>query len=225
MIAVTSIVGTVAVYIGARKINKRYPYPLTLPILISSMLIVLVLVTFQIPYETYHIGGQWIEKLLGPAVVALAVPLYKQRKILKAYLISLLAGTIVGSIVGISSGLLFTYWAKFDKEIIHSVIPKSVTTPVAIKIIDSIGGNPTLTSILVIIAGMSGSILYTNLYKLLKITHPIARGVGMGSSSHAIGTAQMVDDSEQETVISTVAMTISAIVVSVLAPIVVAFLS
>ena len=221
LIGVGAIIGTVSIYWGARVLNRKWPHPLTLPILVSSIVIVGALLLFSINYETYHIGGQWLEKLLGPAVVALAVPLYKQRASLKKFALPLLVGVSVGSLLGIGSGLLLTKWLDFSDEIIYSMIPKSVTTPVAIEVIDTLGGIPTLAAVLVIIAGIIGAVVHDSLFRFLKLDHFLGRGVDMGCASHAIGTARSMEISEQEGVVSTVAMTISAVVVSVLAPVMV----
>src|SRR5699024_11462376 len=108
--------------------------PLLLPLTVATILIILFLVIFNIDFETYMLGGGWISELLGPAVVALASPLYQQRDRLKELLFPLIIGSYVGSVVGIISGLLLTIWFGFSDELIYSIAPKSVTTPVAVEI-------------------------------------------------------------------------------------------
>lgn len=212
------LVLTIAVYAGAKKINRRFPHPLTLPVLVSSVVLVILMLLFRIPYEVYMAGGQWIDQLLGPAVVALALPLYKQRKILWNFALPIAAGVICGSVIGIGSGFFLTWIAGFETEISYSMIPKSVTTPVAISIVEPTGGIPSLTAIFVIIAGITGAVIQYPLFHYVKLAHFIGRGVGMGTASHAIGTARSMETSEKEGAVSTVAMTLSAIAVSFLVP-------
>lgn len=223
VIGLAAIFGTVVVFGGAKKLNRRFPHPLTLPILVSAFLLVLVLLIFHIPYDTYMIGGRWIDQLLGPAVVALALPLYKQRKMLQAYAWPLIIGVLFGTVIGISSGFSLAYLAGFSTEIIYSMIPKSVTTPVAVGIVNTIGGIPALTAVFVIIAGIYGAVLQSPLFNWLGLRHFLGRGVGMGAASHAIGTAKSMETSEPEGAVSTVAMTLSAIVMSILSPLFVQF--
>src|SRR5699024_6807475 len=145
------IVATTAIFTIATKINRNTPAPLTLPVLLATFSIVVLLLIFIIPYETYMIGGEWIDKLLGPADVALAYPLYTQREIIKQIAAPMIIGIFTGALVGITTGILFTKLIGFDDVIIYSLSPKSVTTPVAMDIASSIGGIPPLAVVFVMI--------------------------------------------------------------------------
>ncbi|UOE93506.1 LrgB family protein [Alkalihalobacillus sp. LMS39] len=218
------IMMTLAVYILGKVLYKKYPNPLTLPILTGTLFIVFILVFFEIPYETYQQGGKWIEHLLGPAVVALGYPLYKQRALFTQYIVPVCVGVGVGSVVGVYTGFQLASWLDIEKDVIFSLLPKSVTTPVAMDIAQTIGGASPLAAIFVMFAGISGAVGGPMLLRWCKINHVVGRGVGMGTASHAIGTAKAMEHSEQEGAISTIAMTVSAVIVSVIIPVFVFFL-
>ncbi|MFC4023390.1 LrgB family protein [Oceanobacillus longus] len=221
LIGFLSIIVTLIVYILILKLHQKIISPMTLPIFLGSIIIITGLVVFDIPYDTYMIGGEWINQLLGPAVVALAYPLYQQRHLISKLIVPVLCGTTVGAIVGVSSGILLAGWSGVDDFIIYSLIPKSVTTPVSMAIADSMGGVMSLAAVFVIIAGIGGVIMSPWVFKWFKIEQAISRGVGMGSASHAIGTAHSMESSQLEGSVSTIAMVLSAVIVSLIAPIMV----
>lgn len=216
LIGIASIAGTILVYLLSRKVNKRFPNPFTIPVLTGTLILVAGLYIFRIPYETYNEGAKWINELLGPAVVALAYPLYKQWGMLKKNAVPILTGVCIGALIGVSSGLFFSKWVGIDEQIMYSLIPKSVTTPVAMDITLSIGGVPALAAVFVMFAGISGAIMSTYVYRLFNIHHYLAKGLGVGSASHAIGIAMAMEHSEEEGAAGTVAMGLSSIVVSLI---------
>lgn len=218
IISLVAIITTIIIYTLSRLIYKKLPRPFTLPILVSTILIMFGLLIFNISYEFYHIGAQWIEKLLGPAVVALAFPLYLQRRILMQHTLTILVSVSIGSVVGVISGLLMAKMLGFDKYLIASLLPKSVTTPVAMDIAKSIGGEPSLAAVMVMVAGISGAVLGPSLFKWVGVNNYIAKGLGMGSASHAIGTSRAMENSMEEGAVSTIAMVLSAVIVSLITP-------
>jgi len=209
-------------FFAARKLNQKFPHPFTLPVLTSTIILVIGLLILRIPYETYFVGGRWIEAFLGPAVVALAYPLYQHRKILVDYTFPILIGTLLGSFLGVASGLLFGKWMGLDRLLLLSLLPKSVTSPIAMDVAASIGGSSTLAAVLVMVAGIGGAVMGHSLFRWVRIDHHLARGLGMGSASHAIGTARSMESDLREGAASTVAMVLSAIFTSVFTPIIVA---
>lgn len=212
-IAIT-IICTILIYLGARYINKRYPSPFTLPVMIGTIVIILILIVFQIPYATYNYGAKWINHLLGPAVVALSYPLYKQWDMLRRLVVPILGGVIVGAVVGVASGILLAKIFSIDDVIIYSLIPKSVTTPVAMDIGETIGGIPSLSAVFVMFAGIGGAVISSFVYRFAQMRHFLGKGIGIGSASHAIGIAMAMEHSEEEGAAGTVAMGLSSIIVS-----------
>jgi predicted murein hydrolase (TIGR00659 family) len=218
LIGILTITVTVIVYLLARKLHQKYPSSLLLPIITATAAIVILLLLFRIPYETYMIGGEWINKLLGPAVVSLAYPLYQNIETLKKLIVPLIAGTITGAVVGITTGVWLTKWAGFANSIIYSITPKSVTAPVAMEIAQSIEGIVPLAVVFVMIAGISGAMTSSFLFQLFKINNEASRGIGLGCGSHAIGTASAMSYSSLTGSISSISMVLSAIIVSIITP-------
>lgn len=218
LIGFLAISGTVAAYLFAKWLYRRIYITLFLPIAVATLLIIIVLSLTGTSYEMYMLGGGWIHKLLGPAVVALAYPLYQQRDILKELIVPIVFGVFVGAVIGVVTGIILAKWLGIDREIIYSLIPKSVTTPVAMEISLSLGGIEALAAVFVMIAGISGAMMSPYLYKYCRIHHPIGRGIGLGCASHAIGTAKALESSQLEGSLSTIAMIISAVFVSIITP-------
>ncbi|GAB3049143.1 LrgB family protein [Virgibacillus ainsalahensis] len=218
LIGFISIIGTLFAYLFALRVYWKWRYTFMAPVFIATTIIITFLLIFHIPYETYMIGGEWINHLLGPAVVALAYPLYQQHKTLKKLALPVITGTVVGAFVGVSTGLILAKWVGVDETIIYSLIPKNTTTPVAMGVADSLGGVDSLAAVFVMIAGIGGTMLSSVAFKYTGVAHHIGTGVGIGGASHAIGTAVAMERDPLEGSVSTIAMVVSAVVVSIIAP-------
>lgn len=203
------------------KVYVRFSYPILIPVLTTTIFVILLLLTFHVSYDEYMIGGKWINSLLGPAVVALAYPLYKQREMLVKYSVPIIGGVFVGLFAGMISGLVFAEVFRIDRSLILSIIPKSITTPVAIQIATGLGGVPSMTVVFVMIAGFSGVILGPLLLKWIRIKSSLGKGIALGSASHALGTSKAFEYGELTVSMSSVSMTLSAVLGSVFGPIVV----
>lgn len=224
LLAIIFILMTVSVYLLSKKLYEKYPNPFLLPIIVTTLVIIFILTILQIDYETYMIGGNWINLMLGPAVVALAYPLYLHRETLLMNFLPLVSGAIVGAFVGISTGIILTKWLGFDESIIYSLAPKSVTTPVAMEVSESFGGIAPLAAVFVQIAGIGGVLLFDYIVKIFKIRSDFSKGVGMGAASHAIGTSKLLETSLFASSVSTVSMIVSAIAVSIMMPLLIYFI-
>lgn len=221
MIAISVVIGTVLIYLLMSKLYSYFKYSFLMPLLTTSLIIIVILLLFDIPYKTYMIGGSWINQLLGPAIVALAYPLYSQRQTLLKYMLPILGGVVVGSIVGIVSGILLGKLFSLSETMILSLVSKSITTPVAIQITAELGGIPALTVIFVLIAGFTGMILGPKIFEWCKIDSLLGKGISFGSGSHVIGTSKAIEYGQLTASMSSVSMTLSAVVGSILAPIMV----
>ncbi|TMN22473.1 LrgB family protein [Lentibacillus cibarius] len=221
IIGIVFIIATVLMYLFMSRLYHRFRLPILIPALTTTFAIVLMLLLLGVPYDTYMIGGQWIDTLLGPAIVSLAYPLYKQRHLLVKNLYPILGGVVVGSLTGISSGLLLAQSLGFKEELLFSLLPKSVTTPVAMQIADGLGGLPSLAVLFVMTAGFTGVVVGPYILHWFRLDSSLAKGMAFGSASHAIGTSKAVEYGEYTTSVSSVAMTLSAIACSVFGPLIV----
>lgn len=220
MLSIVFLLVTLAIYLVMNFLYVKYRRAFLIPILTTTTGIILVLVLFKVPYETYMLGGKWVDLFLGPAIVALAIPLYKQRDLIKKNMLAILGGISVGAVVGMISGVAFVRLAGFSKEIVFSLLPKSITTPIAIQITSTLGGITSLTIAFVMIAGFTGIIIGPTLMKWTRIDTTIGRGIALGTAAHALGTSKAIDYGEEEASYSSLAMTLSAIIGSVIGPIV-----
>lgn len=202
---------TVGMYLLMNRLYLKYSFAFLLPLLTTTIVIIVILSVLQLSYETYMIGGKWVNHLLGPAVVALALPLYKQRKTLMGQLVPIVGGVVMGLVVGMVSGVLLAEVLGVSQNLILSIIPKSITTPVAIQVTTAIGGIPSMTIVFVLLAGLTGAVLGPTIFKWFRVTSQLGRGMAFGSASHAIGTSKAKEFDELTVSISSVAMTLSAI--------------
>lgn len=193
-------------------LSRRFQTPLANPLLIAVILIIGILQIFHIPTEAFNQGGDLIALFLAPATAALAVPIYKNLQILKANLLPILVGTLVGSASSMTIILLLCKLCGFDAQIEASLISKSVTTPIAMAVTQQLGGIVPIIIPAVIFTGILGSIIAPSLIKLFKITNPIAQGVGIGTCSHAVGTTRAVALGEVQGAMSGIAMGLSGVI-------------
>lgn len=214
------ISSTVLLFVLLNRLYLKVGHPLLLPILTATCITVLILLVFNIPYETYMEGGQWISKMLGPAVVALAFPLYNQRELIFKYKYSIITSIIVAMLAGLISVVALLLLFGSSKEFILTSLPKSLTTPVAMQVSDIVGGIPPLTAVMVMVAGFTGAILGPVLFKLFKIDTAISRGVAMGSASHGVGLTKLKEYSEEDLSIGSLSMGLSAVVGAFIIPLI-----
>ena len=200
-------------------IYRKTKFPLFNPLLIAIILVIGFLVIFNIDYDVYNKGGQFINMFLGPATVVLELHLYKQLKLLKKYIMPILIGIFVGSSVSIVAVIFLSSLFGLDKIITISLIPKSVTTPIGIEISNQLGGLEPVTVLAIIFSGIIGAIISPLLFKVFKIKNNIAIGLALGTSSHAIGTTKALELGETEGAMSSLSIGLAGIITVFLAPI------
>ncbi|WP_342575163.1 LrgB family protein [Solibacillus sp. FSL K6-1781] len=214
------ISSTVLLFILLNRLYLKVGNPFLLPILTATIITVIILLVFNIPYGTYMEGGEWISKMLGPAVVALAFPLYNQRELIFKYKYSIITSIIVAMLAGLISVVALLLLFGASKDFILTSLPKSLTTPVAMQVSDIVGGIPPLTAVMVMVAGFTGAILGPVLFKLFKIDTAISRGVAMGSASHGVGLTKLKEYSEEDLSIGSLSMGLSAVVGAFIIPLI-----
>jgi putative effector of murein hydrolase len=210
------ILVTIACYMIGIGISKKTKFPLTNPMVIANILIVLIILFTPLTLEQYLAGGNMITLFIGPVTVILALRIYRQRAALQANIIPVLGGCLAGS-----AASLFSVWALcrlfgLDRIITVSLLPKSVTTAIALELSRNSGGLGGLTVSAVIITGITSSAFSPFLLKIFKLNDPVARGIAIGSSGHAIGTAAAIELGETEGAMSGLAMAVMGIITSVI---------
>ncbi|MEJ8322345.1 MULTISPECIES: CidB/LrgB family autolysis modulator [Kosakonia] len=209
---------TLAVFFAARKLAARFKLPLLNPLLVAMVVIIPILLVTGIPYDHYFQGSKILNDLLQPAVVALAFPLYEQLHQIRARWKSIITICFIGSMVAMFSGTAVALLMGATPEIAASILPKSVTTPIAMAVGGSIGGIPAISAVCVIFVGVLGAVFGHTLLNLMRITTKSARGLAMGTASHALGTARCAELDYQEGAFSSLALVICGIITSLVAP-------
>ncbi len=209
---------TFGVYYFAKLAQKKTGFTLLNPILVTIAIIILFLKFTGISYETYNKGGHLIEFWLKPAVVALGVPLYLQLETIKKQFMPILLSQLIGCIVGIVSVVLTAKWMGASQEVILSLAPKSVTTPIAIEVTQTIGGIPSLTAAVVVCVGLLGAVLGMKTMRLLRVNSPIAQGLSLGTASHAVGTSVAMGISSKYGAYASLGLTLNGILTALLTP-------
>jgi len=166
------------------------------PLPVASILIISLLGFFRVDYDLYNKGGQIISMFLGPATVCLAVPLYKNLDKFKQNIVPILAAAVVGSFVAVASVAILGVMFDLDRQVILSVIPRSVTVPIGLAISEQLGGLVSITMLSIVITGTLGTVYAPYLRKWYRVKDDVANGLAFGTSSHAVGTAKAMEISE-----------------------------
>ncbi|MDE6157740.1 MAG: LrgB family protein [Muribaculaceae bacterium] len=209
---------TFVFYIGAQMLQRRTGVVLLNPILISIAAIICFLYLLDIDYETYNEGGAYIDFWLKPAVVALGLPLYRQLPAIRKQLLPLLASELCGCVAGIVSVVVFAKLLGGSHEVIMSLAPKAVTTPIAMEVSAAVGGIPSLTAAVVVCTGIFGGVAGFKIIRLSRIKSPIAQSLSIGTAAHAVGTSVAMERSERYGAFSSLGLTINGLLTAILAP-------
>lgn len=192
-------------------LKKKWNVALCNPLLISILLTIAFLVIFHIDYDVYYEGAKYISYLLTPATICLAVPLYEQFTLLKQNYKAVLIGICSGVITSLVSVLLFAILFHFDHKNYVSFLPKSITNAIGMSVSEELGGYVPITVAVIVITGLVGNIIAEAVCKIFHINHPIAKGIAIGSSSHAMGTAKAMEMGEIEGAMSSLSIVVSGI--------------
>lgn len=200
------------------EIQKKYRKVFLNPLLIAIVIVIAFLLITGITYETYQYGAKYLSYFLTPVTVCLAVPLYKQMETLKKNMAAILISIAIGCITHAGVLIAITAMFKMDKQLLMSVMSKSVTTAIALGVTGEIGGIQGITVIGVMVAGISGAVVGPSLLKVFHITEPVAQGLAMGSASHAIGTSKAIELGEIQAAMSSLAIVVTGILTVVIVP-------
>lgn len=200
-------------------IQQKVKHPLCNPLLLSMVFCIVFLKLTNVTYDTFNYGGKYINYLLTPATVCLAVPLYRQFQVLKDNMAAVIVSVLSGAVSCILVVLGLAAAADLDRALTVSLMPKSITTAIAMGLSDEIGGMPAITVMAVIMTGLFGNIIAQILFHLLHIEEPVAQGLACGTGAHAVGTAKAMEMGEIQGAMSSLSVVVAGIVTVAAAPV------
>ena len=215
---VASVALTLLAYRASRGVNARFPSPLTSPVFLAVVGIMIILAVSGLDYVPYRRGAEPLIALLGPATAALAIPLYKHREIVVAYFLPAATGLVCGAFATLAAAVAISVALGLAPVVVRSIGIKSVTAPIAVELAPLIGGDPALTVALVVATGILGAMLGPWMLDRAGVRDPVARGLALGTVATGIGTAQAAVEGEIQGAVAGVAMGAAAVAVSAVAP-------
>ncbi len=215
---------SVAAYEIGVLLKKKFKLAIFNPLLIAIAVIIVILAITGVEYDTYNDGAKYLSYLLTPATVCLAVPLYEQLEILKKNLKAILAGILAGALTSVTSVLILAILFGLSHEEYVTLLPKSITTAIGMGVSEELGGIVTITVAVIIITGVLGNMFAEAVCRIFWIEEPIAKGIGIGSASHAIGTAKAMELGDIEGAMSSLSIAVSGLITVILASVYAQFL-
>ena len=209
---------TLLLYGLARALFRRFPTPLLSPLIVTSGLLVVILLTGGVPYARYNALSQWLSAMLGPATIAFALPVFEYRQVIRRHWLSLSTGVVVGMAVAFLSTLGLSRLFGLPELIERSLVLRSISTPFAIAATPRLGGQADLAAVFVVLTGLLGMVLGDLLLRHVRVTSVVARGALFGAAAHAVGTSAAYRRDPEEGVISSLTMIIAGILMVLLAP-------
>ena len=220
IISIVCFFATLALYFANKKLYRRRRSLLLMPLVLTPMVLVLLLVVTHISYQDYIGETHWLLWLLGPATIAFAVPVYENLSIIRRHWLSLTAGVITAITVAVVSSVWLAKLLTLSEEVQRSLAVRSITTPFALEAAKQLGGQPDLVALFVVITGVFGIAVGDLLFLRLSVRSGLAKGAGLGASSHGAGTAKAYEMGQQEGVVSSLVMMLSGIITVIGAPLI-----
>ena len=211
------IASSIAAYAAALWLNRKVKSPAANPLLMAGAMLILLLWALDIPLENFQKGGDVITMLLGPATAALSISVYRQVQVLKKHFLPVVLGCLAGAVTSMVSAYTLAKLFRLEDSLVMSMLPKSVTTPIAMEISRQGGGVVAVTVAAVVLTGILGAVCAPLLIRLFRIEEPVAQGVAIGSCSHAVGTSRALELGEIQGAMSGIAIGVSGIITVVLA--------
>ncbi|MBD5259217.1 MAG: LrgB family protein [Bacteroides sp.] len=208
---------TFLTYWGALRLQKLTGLLVLNPVLITILVIIGYLKLLGVTYDTYYDSGRMIEFWLKPAIVALGVPLYLQMKQIRRQFLPIFISQLAGCLAGIVSVVLIARWLGATREVVLSLAPKSVTTPIAIEVSQKIGGVASLTAAIVVCVGLLGAILGSKMMTMGRVDSPVARSLSMGTAAHVIGTSRASQFGQRHSAFATLGLILNGVLTALLA--------
>ncbi|HAM79468.1 LrgB family protein [Ornithinibacillus bavariensis] len=212
MMIIVYTVATYLIYLLSKKVYSKWNIPFFHPLLLSPILLIVMISLTHVTADQYMEYSKVLSHLLGPATVAFAVPIYKNIAVVRKNIGTILVSIITGTLVAIFSTFVLSKLIRLSYDFSISILPRSITTPIAIEVSKEIGGLPTLTTVFVIITGVVGGIVGPTVLRWLSIQTPIAKGLALGMGAHGVGTNKAMEYGKQEGTFSSLAMIFAALI-------------
>lgn len=209
---------TFGVYYGARQLQKWTGWVVLNPILVTIAVLIVFLKLTGISYNTYQEGGHYIDFWLKPAIVALGVPLYQHLGQIRRQFVPIIVSQLVGCLVGLVSVVLIARWMGASREVIISLAPKSVTTPIAMEVCSAAGGIPSLTAAIVVCVGLLGAVFGFKMLEVWHVRNPYSQGLGLGAASHAVGTSRAMEKGDTYGAYASLGLILNGVLTALLTP-------
>lgn len=218
------VVITILFYELGLVLKRKFKLAIFNPIFVSIAAVIIILLVFDIDYASYNAGAKYISYLLTPATVCLAIPLYEQLSVLKHNAKAVIVGIVTGVMASMVSIFAFACLFRFSHEMYVTLLPKSITTAIGMGQSEELGGIVALTAAVITVTGVFGNMIAETVCRLFKITEPVAKGVAIGASSHAAGTAKAIEMGEIEGAMSSLSIVICGLLTVVTASVFAQFL-
>lgn len=192
--------------------RRKWKLALCNPLLIAIIFVMAVLSVSGVEYETYNESAKYLSYLLTPATVCLAIPLYERLTLLKQHFRAILTGILSGVLASLGSVLLFAWLFRLSHETYVTLLPKSITTAIGMGVSEELGGIPSITVAVIIVTGVLGNIMGDAVCRLFRIEEPVAKGLALGTSAHAVGTARAMEMGEVEGAMSSLAIAVAGLI-------------
>lgn len=223
-ITIYSVLITLLIYSFGRKLYGKHPSPFTTPVFFSTVAIILILIISRLDFQDYTPAKDIISYFLGPATVALAVPLYKNRMVIARYAIPALSGMVLGLAVTLSLAIAIAKAFSLPLYILQGLAVKSITVPIAVEITEIYSGDANVSAAFVILTGVLGTMIAPKIMDIMGIHMPFARGIAFGTIAHGLGTAQASQESEFTGAVAGAAMALAGLIISSFFPLIHSFL-
>lgn len=212
------LAATFGTYYGARQLQKKTGWVVLNPILVTIAILIVLLQVTGISYDTYQQAGQYIDFWLKPAIVALGVPLYQHLGQIRRQFLPIFLSQLVGCLVGLVSVIAIASWMGASSEVVISLAPKSVTTPIAMEVCSAAGGIPSLTAAIVVCVGLFGAVFGFKVLEVWHVKNPFSQGLGMGTASHAVGTSRAMEKGDTYGAYASLGLILNGVLTALLTP-------
>lgn len=219
VVAVASLVLTLGLYFASKRLFQRHPRTWLSPIMVTPLVLLVLLLGTGTPYEVYYQHTRWLTWMLGPATVAFAFPIYQQRGLIRRYPLTLSIGVLTGVVLGVASSWALAWLLGLPDSVMRSILPRSVSSPFAMPVASTLGVEPELAVMCVLVTGVFGMLVGQGWLTWLGVRHPVAVGSAFGAATHGVGTAKAWQIGAEQGAVSSLTMIFSGIVLVLLSPV------